>query len=70
MLSENGLEEDILALFGEPVPRYRKAIALPRTNDPDTLRAYRGEIEMQLDVTSRGEPRNIRGGAPRNRQGI
>ena len=59
LLQESAGEERVVETFGRPVPLYQRPMKLPPTNDPELQRAYSGEIEVVLDVNSRGEPRNI-----------
>lgn len=59
LLREGGGEESLVSTFGSPVPLYQKPMKLPVTDDPELQSAYQGEIELVMDVNSRGEPRNI-----------
>ncbi|MFT5032928.1 MAG: tetratricopeptide (TPR) repeat protein [Bacteroidia bacterium] len=59
LLQEAGAEQRLADTFGRPVPLYRKPMKLPPTSDPELLRAYRGEVELVMDVNSRGQPRNV-----------
>lgn len=59
LLRQGAGEERLSETFGRPVPLYQKPMKLPATDDPALQRAYGGEIEVVMDVNSRGQPRNI-----------
>ncbi len=58
-LQEAGAEQRLAETFGKPVPLYQKPMKLPATTDPELLQVYRGEIELVMDVNTRGQPRNV-----------
>lgn len=59
LLKESHADQRLAELFGAPIPIYQRPMKVPATNDPNLLSAYNGEVELLLDINSRGEPRNI-----------
>ncbi len=59
LLREGGAEQRLVEAFAQPVPIYQKTLKMAQSSDPSMQKAYNGEIEFVMDVTSRGEPRNI-----------